>query len=181
MEACWGSGGISPRIFDLGTRWRWLVSFTPRPLYPWGKSLLYPLDRRLGGLQSQWWWREKFPAPAGTRTTDHLIRSPELYHWAIPVPNFPFYCIIEMQATAVSCDVKCNFLPTHPLVTLTDFYTHNLYVIFMPCNCYAVDEGSRFRDCPSVRPSETTRVSFAIIWMLIHIRGCTQIFRTGRL
>jgi hypothetical protein len=26
------SGGISPRIFDLGTRWRWMVSFIPRPL-----------------------------------------------------------------------------------------------------------------------------------------------------
>jgi hypothetical protein len=27
-----------------------VVSFTPRPLYPQGKSPLYPLDRRLGGL-----------------------------------------------------------------------------------------------------------------------------------
>jgi hypothetical protein len=30
-----------------------VVSFTPRPLYPQGKSLRYPLDRKLGGLQSQ--------------------------------------------------------------------------------------------------------------------------------
>jgi hypothetical protein len=28
-----GSGGIAPRILDLGTRWRWVVSFTPRPHY----------------------------------------------------------------------------------------------------------------------------------------------------
>jgi len=27
--------------------------FTPRPLYPQGKSPWYPLDRRLGGLQSR--------------------------------------------------------------------------------------------------------------------------------
>jgi len=27
-----------PRILKLGTRWRWVVSFTPRPLYPQGKS-----------------------------------------------------------------------------------------------------------------------------------------------
>jgi hypothetical protein len=40
----WGSGGIGPRILDLGTRWRWVVSFTPQPLYPQGKSLRYPLD-----------------------------------------------------------------------------------------------------------------------------------------
>jgi hypothetical protein len=30
-----------------------LVSFTPRPLYPLGKSPLYPLDRRLGGPQNR--------------------------------------------------------------------------------------------------------------------------------
>jgi hypothetical protein len=48
-----GSGGIVPRILDLGTRWRWVVSFTSRPLYPQGKSPWYPLDRRLGGPQSR--------------------------------------------------------------------------------------------------------------------------------
>jgi hypothetical protein len=52
MKTYWGIGGIVPRILDLGTRWRWVVSFTPRPLYPQGKSPLYPLDRRLGGPQS---------------------------------------------------------------------------------------------------------------------------------
>jgi hypothetical protein len=31
----------------------WVVSFTPRPLYPQGKSPWYPLDRRLGGTQSR--------------------------------------------------------------------------------------------------------------------------------
>jgi hypothetical protein len=30
-----------------------VVSFTPRPLYPQGKSPWYPLDRRLGGPQSR--------------------------------------------------------------------------------------------------------------------------------
>jgi hypothetical protein len=38
---------------DLGTKWGWVVSFTPRPLYPQGKSPWYPLDRRLGGPQSR--------------------------------------------------------------------------------------------------------------------------------
>jgi hypothetical protein len=48
-----GSGGIAPRIFNLGTRWRWVVSFTPPPLYPQGKSPWYPLDKRLGEPQSR--------------------------------------------------------------------------------------------------------------------------------
>jgi hypothetical protein len=30
-----------------------VVSFTPGPLYPQGKSPSYPLDRRLGGPQSR--------------------------------------------------------------------------------------------------------------------------------
>jgi hypothetical protein len=30
-----------------------VVGFTPRPLYSQGKSLWYPLDRRLGGSQSR--------------------------------------------------------------------------------------------------------------------------------
>jgi hypothetical protein len=39
-------------FFDLGTIWRRVVSFTPRALYPQGKSPLYPVDRRLGGFQA---------------------------------------------------------------------------------------------------------------------------------
>jgi hypothetical protein len=53
MKAYWGSGGTAPRILDLGTRWRCVVSFKPRPFYPPGKSPWYTLDRRLGGPQSQ--------------------------------------------------------------------------------------------------------------------------------
>jgi hypothetical protein len=31
-EGVWGSGCIDPHFLDLGTSWRWVVSFTPRPL-----------------------------------------------------------------------------------------------------------------------------------------------------
>jgi hypothetical protein len=34
IKAYWGSGGVPPRILHLGTRWRCVVSFTARPLYP---------------------------------------------------------------------------------------------------------------------------------------------------
>jgi hypothetical protein len=30
-----GSRGINLPILDLGARWGWVVSTTPRPLYPW--------------------------------------------------------------------------------------------------------------------------------------------------
>jgi hypothetical protein len=41
----------SSTILDLGTRWRWVVSFMPRSLYPRGNSHHFPLDTRLGGPQ----------------------------------------------------------------------------------------------------------------------------------
>jgi hypothetical protein len=44
-EGVLGSGSIAPRILDLCGRWRWVVNFTYRPLYPQGKSPWYPLDR----------------------------------------------------------------------------------------------------------------------------------------
>jgi hypothetical protein len=53
MKAYWGSEGIAQSTLDLGTRWRWVVSFTPRPLYPKGKGPWYKLDRRPYGPRSQ--------------------------------------------------------------------------------------------------------------------------------
>jgi len=33
-EDVWGSVSRAPRILNLGTRWRWVVSFTHRAFYP---------------------------------------------------------------------------------------------------------------------------------------------------
>jgi len=33
----WGSDCTDPWFLIFGTRWRWMVSFTPRPLYSWRK------------------------------------------------------------------------------------------------------------------------------------------------
>jgi hypothetical protein len=52
-EGVWGSGCIDPYFLDLGTTWRWVVSFTLRSLYTWENSPRYPLDGRLGGPQSR--------------------------------------------------------------------------------------------------------------------------------
>jgi hypothetical protein len=40
-EDIWGSGCIDLCILDSSTSWRWVVSFTPRPFYPRGKSSMY--------------------------------------------------------------------------------------------------------------------------------------------
>jgi len=43
----------APRREDVAGEWRWVVSFTPRPSYPYGRSPRYPVDRTLGGAQSR--------------------------------------------------------------------------------------------------------------------------------
>jgi hypothetical protein len=44
---------FSSTILDLGTRWKWVVSFMPRPLYLQGNSSPCPLDRRLRGPKNR--------------------------------------------------------------------------------------------------------------------------------
>jgi hypothetical protein len=48
-----GEWRYSSTFLYLGTRWRWEVIFTPRPLYPRVKGHRYPLDRRLSWPQSR--------------------------------------------------------------------------------------------------------------------------------
>jgi hypothetical protein len=56
-----GCGGVAPLIINVGTRWNWMVSCTPRPLHSRGDGLRYPLNRRLAGPQTglEFWRREK--------------------------------------------------------------------------------------------------------------------------
>jgi len=48
------NGDTAPRILDLGTRWRWVVSFTLQSFYPRKNNPWYPLERRLGGIQRRY-------------------------------------------------------------------------------------------------------------------------------
>jgi len=52
MKAYWGSGGVSPRILDIGTRWRRMASLTPQQLYCRWKTPRQLLVRRVGGPHS---------------------------------------------------------------------------------------------------------------------------------
>jgi hypothetical protein len=82
-EGVWGSWCIDPLFLDLDTSWRWLVSFTPLPLYSRGKSLRYPLDRRLGGPQSRSGrsGEEKILHPTKTRNSDPSVVQPVASHY----------------------------------------------------------------------------------------------------
>jgi len=41
------SRGRAPHILNLNASWRWVATFTPRPLKLRGNSPRYPFDRRL--------------------------------------------------------------------------------------------------------------------------------------
>jgi hypothetical protein len=77
-EGVWGSGCIDPCFLDLGTSWRWVVSFTSQILYPRGKSPRYSLKRRLGGPQNRSGRRGEGNIfdPTETRTPTFLCSSP---------------------------------------------------------------------------------------------------------
>jgi hypothetical protein len=110
----WGSGCIEPHFLDLGTIWRWVVSFTFQPLYSWGKSRRYPFDRRLGGPQSRSGQRgeEKILDPTGTRTPTPRSSSPQASRYtdyAIPAP-------VDLLAQFYLYDLShLDFLPSFSL------------------------------------------------------------------
>jgi hypothetical protein len=51
MKIYGGVEVIVSRILNLDITWRFVVSYTHRPLYPREKSPRYPVDNRLGGPQ----------------------------------------------------------------------------------------------------------------------------------
>jgi hypothetical protein len=64
------SGRIDLCLLNLGTSCRWVVSFTPRPLYPWGNRSIYPLERRRCGSKNRNGWLKILdPTEARTPTT----------------------------------------------------------------------------------------------------------------
>jgi hypothetical protein len=100
----------------------WVVSFTPRPLYHQRKRPWYPLDRRLGGPQSQsgHGGEEKNSQPLPG--LGHTTRSPVLYHWAIPAPSYvlktwrnswrnSFHVLAEFVVQALFCALCSGMVP----------------------------------------------------------------------
>jgi hypothetical protein len=79
LEDVW-SGCIDLRILDLGTSWTWVVSFTPRPLYPQGES---PCTHWIGGwvAPKQAWtlWRGEKSCPYRDPNSDAPPSSQSLY------------------------------------------------------------------------------------------------------
>jgi hypothetical protein len=109
------SGSIDPRILKLGTRWRWVVSFTPRTLYTRGKSCRYQLDRRLGGSQSRSGQSDEkkyFPLLCRESNLDHLNRNlvTILTELLRPLQSCRIYIIMEVSTCS---DLRIEALAHH--------------------------------------------------------------------
>ena len=75
--------GIALLFHDLGTRRGCVVSSTPRPTLPPGKTQ-HPLHRRLGGPQGRSGRAENL-VPTGIRSPDRPARSQSLYRLSYPI------------------------------------------------------------------------------------------------
>jgi hypothetical protein len=87
-EGLRGSGCIHPHFLDLGTNWRWVVSFTLLPLYTWGKSPRYPQDRKLDEPLSRSGWRGENSWPYRDSNTNVQPVASRYTDYAIPAPFF---------------------------------------------------------------------------------------------
>jgi hypothetical protein len=125
MKAYWGSGGIAPCILHLGTRWRWVVSFTPRPLYPQGKNPLYPLDKTLGEPKNS-------SGHGGEEKSSQPL--PEIEPWN---PNHPASSLVAIL-TDRPChklspvEISINDLRTGLLISMSRSEVISYHEIFQP-------------------------------------------------
>jgi hypothetical protein len=70
-EDVWWCGVIAPRIINLGSRWRWIVSFMS------GKETPVPTGEEVGWTSDPVWkWRRrKSPCPCGESILGRTVRS----------------------------------------------------------------------------------------------------------
>jgi hypothetical protein len=78
-----GSGGIAPRIPDLGTRLRSVVRFTLRPRNVPDTHWIGGWVGSRAGLDAV--VKRKILSPCRDSNTQSSVRSPALHHWAIKV------------------------------------------------------------------------------------------------
>jgi hypothetical protein len=92
-----GSGCIDLHFFGLGTSWRWVVTFTPLPLYPRERATGTPggwVDPRAGLDDMEKW---KFFTLSGLELPLSLVVQPvtsRYTDWAIPFSFFFNLCIV---------------------------------------------------------------------------------------
>jgi hypothetical protein len=96
LQALGGRGGIAPIILDLGTRWGWVVTVTPRPRFAPGKGPpgIHCTGGWVGpraGLDTEVWG--KIFCPRRRSNPDRSVVQPVVRHytaWANQIPVLYF-------------------------------------------------------------------------------------------
>jgi hypothetical protein len=124
---------------DLVTRRRWVVSLTPRPLYPRRKNFQYSFDWRLGGLQSRCWGcgEKKNICPVGKRAVQNLSSDFLRTGW---VTTCFSSTILYQRVSPYECCHTLLYLPPTPTpklkwcfrVSRTDLRAAKLFPIKRP-------------------------------------------------
>jgi hypothetical protein len=76
-----GKCRYSSTILVLGTRWRWVVSFISRPVYPPGKESPVPIGWKTGWAPHSVWtlWSRENSCPCRESNPGRTVHSPSLY------------------------------------------------------------------------------------------------------
>jgi hypothetical protein len=81
-----GSRSVALLILDLGARWGWVVSATPRSLYPRERHGIHVQEA--GWTPRPVWTCAKNLAVTGIRSPVRPVRSQSLYRLSYPVHNY---------------------------------------------------------------------------------------------
>jgi hypothetical protein len=98
-------GGTAAPFLTSSTKWRLVVSFTFRPLYPQGKSSHYPLHRKLGGPQNLpgCYGAEKISCSCQELNPGHQAHNPSLHQLLNPgshsqlTPKHVYFCLTQLD------------------------------------------------------------------------------------
>jgi hypothetical protein len=119
-EGVWGSRCTDPHFLDFSISLRWVVSFTP-----WWKSPWYPLDRRLGGPQSQSCMTKRNSWPYWTSNSDPSVVQPIASCYTDHINPLTYISVIMTVNQPIQALLNSRFPPilSHP-----DYKFHYLYL-----------------------------------------------------
>lgn len=84
MKASMGTKFTVPHVLNLSTRWRWVISFTPRPLYP-RKRRAGPIHYEVGWAPETAWTclrrKNLLPLAGFEPGTHHLSLLSDLFNY----------------------------------------------------------------------------------------------------
>jgi hypothetical protein len=138
-----GEWTYSSTILNLGTRWRWVASFTPLPLYPRGKHRPVPIVWKAGWTPEPVWrlWSWEISCPLSGIEPRHLGRPA---HSVVTIPTAVSRLLIWVSIVKkldVNVFVRLNWLSTWSKKDLSEdilWNSNNIIQAFSYCITYVL-------------------------------------------